>query len=164
MPVRKGDVFFIPAGMLHGIGKGITVAEVQQSSNITYRVYDYHRVDAQQKQRPLHIEKASQVLGFLPSLQGHGPMGPKICGEGYERTLLIRCPYFTVYRYEICSKMDCPKAEQEQSLLVLEGEGILTTSHQEMNLKKGDSIYLPAGTNSYTLTGNMQILLSEVEV
>lgn len=78
MPVKKGDVFYIPAGLLHAIGAGITVAEIQQSSDVTYRVYDYNRENANHEKRPLHIEKAALVAGFMPPLAGHRPMGPHI--------------------------------------------------------------------------------------
>ena len=73
--VKKGDVFYIPAGLIHAIGKGMKVAEVQQNSNITYRVYDYHRQDEHHNFRPLHIQQAEEVAGFMPPLMGHHPMG-----------------------------------------------------------------------------------------
>ena len=99
--MKKGDVFYIPAGLLHAIGKGIKVAEVQQNSNITYRVYDYHRQDANHNFRPLHIKQAEDVTGFMPPLQGHRPMGQRILKDGYYKQLLVKCPYFQVSRIEI---------------------------------------------------------------
>lgn len=80
MPVKKGDVFYIPAGLLHAIGAGITVAEIQQSSDVTYRVYDYNRENANHEKRPLHIEKAALVAGFMPPLgrtPSHGSPYPE---------------------------------------------------------------------------------------
>ncbi|MGN0335579.1 MAG: class I mannose-6-phosphate isomerase [Lachnospiraceae bacterium] len=162
MPVKKGDVFYIPAGLLHAIGKGITLAEIQQSSNITYRVYDYHREDANHQTRPLHIDKAAQVAGFLPPLQGHRPMGPRIQKEGYFRTLLVQCPYFTVHRYEIETVLAHKTGESFQSLLILEGEGILSTETASLELKSGDSIFLPEGTGDYRICGTLELLISEV--
>lgn len=160
MPVKKGDVFYIPAGLLHAIGAGITVAEIQQSSDVTYRVYDYNRENANHEKRPLHIEKAALVAGFMPPLAGHRPMGPRIRKNGYSRTLLVQCPYFVVQLYEISESVAGDTAEGFQSLLILEGEGVLKTSFGEMSLKAGDSIYLPKETGSYQIIGTLQLLRS----
>ena len=123
VPVKKGDVFYIPAGLLHAIGKGITVIEVQQSSDITYRVYDYNREDADHRKRPLHIGKAAQVAGWMPPLQGRHPMGPRIEKNGYSRTLLVQCPYFVVQLYEVEEEMEGTLSGAFQSVLILEGKG-----------------------------------------
>lgn len=160
VPVKKGDVFYIPAGLLHAIGKGITVAEIQQSSNITYRVYDYNREDANHQKRPLHIEKAALVAGFMPPLQGHRPMGPRIQKNGYSRTLLVQCPYFVVQLYEIEEQMEREVTKDFQSILVLEGEGSLADAEGAYPLAAGDSLFLPKGT-VYRITGRLQILISE---
>ena len=86
VPVRKGDVFFLSAGTLHAIGKGILVAEIQQNSNITYRVYDYGRVGADGRPRPLHIEKALQVARLEPENRKPGPQGNLQAFEGGEKS------------------------------------------------------------------------------
>lgn len=159
--VKKGDVFYIPAGLLHAIGKGIQVAEVQQNSNITYRVYDYHRQDANQNFRPLHIKQAEDVTGFMPPLQGHRPMGQRIWKDGYYKQLLVRCPYFQVSRIEIETEMRKSAVDTHQSLLVLEGSGTLIYKNCVMELKAGESIYLPKGIGVYEIRGKIQLLLSE---
>lgn len=161
VPVKKGDVFYIPAGLLHAIGKGIQVAEVQQNSNITYRVYDYHRQDAEHNFRPLHIKQAEDVTGFMPPLQGHRPMGQRILKNGYYKTLLVRCPYFQVSRIEIETGMKKSACDSHQSLLILEGEGTLVYEDKVMDIKKGDSIYIPKGGEVYEVHGKVQFLLSE---
>ena len=135
--LKKGDVFYIPAGLLHAIGAGITVAEIQQSSDVTYRVYDYNRENANQEKRPLHIEKAALVAGFMPPLAGHRPMGPRIRKNGYSRTLLVQCPYFVVQLYEISESVTGDTA--------------------------GYSIYLPKETGSYQIIGTLQLLRSTEE-
>ena len=163
MPVKKGDVFYIPAGLLHAIGAGITVAEIQQSSDVTYRVYDYNRENANHEKRPLHIEKAALVAGFMPPLAGHRPMGPRIRKNGYSRTLLVQCPYFVVQLYEISESVTGDTAGGFQSLLILEGEGVLKTRFGEMSLKAGDSIYLPKETGDYQIIGTLQLLRSTAE-
>ncbi len=162
VPVRKGDVFYIPAGLIHAIGKGITVAEVQQSSDITYRVYDYDREDADHQKRPLHIEKAARAAGFLPPLAGHHPMGERMQKNGYSRTLLVQCPYFVVQYYEIEKCMEGNVKDSFQSLLVLDGEGCLESVTGNLTLSKGESIFLPKGMGTYRLAGGLQILISEV--
>lgn len=159
--VKKGDVFYIPAGLLHAIGKGIKVAEVQQNSNITYRVYDYHRQDAQHNFRPLHIKQAEEVTGFMPPLQGHRPMGQRTLKNGYYKTLLVRCPYFQVSRIEIEKGMKKCATDAHQSLLVLEGKGMLSYEDMVMEIAEGDSIYIPKGAGNYEVTGKVQFLLSE---
>lgn len=162
VPVKRGDVFYIPAGLIHAIGKGITVAEIQQSSNVTYRVYDYNREDASHQKRPLQIEKAAQVAGFMPPLQGHRPMGPRIQKNGYSRTLLVQCPYFVVQLYEVEQKLEGCPVTSFQSLLVLEGEGKLESSAGSISLVKGDSLFLPKEMGNYQLNGQLQVLISEV--
>ena len=159
--VKKGDVFFIPAGMLHAIGKGITVAEVQQNSNITYRVYDYHRQDENHNFRPLHIKQAEDVTGFMPPLQGHRPMGTRVWKNGYYKTLLVQCPYFQVTRIEVERIWKKGAVDVHQSLLVLEGNGELTCEDMKIELKAGDSIYIPQGVGSYEVQGKIQFLISE---
>ena len=161
VPVKKGDVFYIPAGMLHAIGKGIKVAEVQQNSNITYRVYDYHRQDAEHNYRTLHIRQAEEVTGFMPPLQGHRPMGYRTLKNGYYKTLLVRCPYFQVSRIEIETEMKKSANDTHQSLLVLEGDGTLIYEDMIMEMKEGDSIYIPKGAGDYEVQGKVQFLLSE---
>lgn len=162
VPVKKGDVFYIPAGLLHAIGEGITVIEVQQSSDITYRVYDYNREGADHRKRPLHIGKAAQVAGFMPPLQGRHPMGPRIKKNGYSKTLLVQCPYFVVQLYEVEKAMEGTLSGSFQSVLILEGKGTLKSGPGSWEVNRGDSFFLPQGMGSYTLTGRLQILISEV--
>ena len=160
--VRKGDVLFVPAGIIHAIGRGITEAEVQQSSDITYRVYDYDRKDENQRRRTLHIEKALKAANFMPPLPGRHPMGPRIEKNGYSKTLLVQCPYFVVQLYEIVECMEGNVEASFQSFLVLEGEGSLKSNYGSLKLTKGDSIFLPKGMGAYQLIGRLQILISEV--
>ena len=159
--VKKGDVFYIPAGMLHAIGKGITGAEVQQNSNITYRVYDYHRQDENHAFRPLHIQQAEDVTGFMPPLQGHRPMGQRVLENGNYKTLLVRCPYFQVKRMEVENIWKKGESDMHQSLLVLEGKGVLIYQDMEIELNEGDSIYIPKEAGKYEVRGKVQFLLSE---
>ena len=113
VPVEKGDLFFIPAGTLHAIRKGIVVAEIQQNSNVTYRIYDYGRVGADGKPRQLHIQQALEVTQRTPPQPD-----PDFHGH------LAQCPYFTVDVMEGRFTLDCGP-ESFVSVLVLEGTGAL---------------------------------------
>lgn len=146
VPVHKGDVFFIPAGTLHAIGKGIVIAEVQQNSNVTYRVYDYGRIGADGKPRALHISQALEVTDLNPpAKQAFG-------------THLASCPYFTVDRMAGNFTDACGDGSFT-SLLVLEGSGLIQSGADIMPLKKGDSIFLPAGAAPYAVRGKNLTLL-----
>ena len=148
VPVHPGDLFFIPAGTVHAIGAGILVAEVQQSSNVTYRLFDYGRLGTDGRPRPLHVEKALAVMDRCPARQDFDFGGH-----------LARCGYFTV---------DLLRGEHEglcdrrsfTSLLVLEGNGSLTCGDEQLPLQKGDSLFLPAGSGRYRIEGGCTILQS----
>ena len=102
VPVKKGDVFFIEAGTLHAIGKGILIAEIQQNSNTTYRIYDYGRVGADGKPRQLHVDKAVEVTDLCPAKPY--PQSEPAVKEGWSEKLLSSCEYFTVHALEIDSR------------------------------------------------------------
>lgn len=159
--VKRGDVFYIPAGLVHAIGAGITVAEIQQKSNITYRVYDYQREDANHQRRELHIEQAAAVAGFLPPLQGHRPMGLPQQEEGFKKTLLVQCPHFTVHRYEINGEFVGEVRNKAISVYVMEGEGTLQSADASLALQSGECIFLPSDMGSYEITGTIDLLMSE---
>ena len=161
VPVKKGDVFFIQAGTIHAIGAGILIAEIQQNSNTTYRVYDYGRVGADGKTRPLHVDKALDVANLCPAPPTPPPQTFPV--PGGTQTLLASCPYFTVECLTVEGSMalNCG-AESFQHLLVLEGAGCLRCPGGEEPLKKGDSLFLPAGLGEYTLEGSMQLVRSRV--
>ena len=142
VPVEKGDLFFIPAGTLHAIRKGIVVAEIQQNSNVTYRIYDYGRVGADGKPRQLHIQQALEVTQRTPPQPD-----PDFHGH------LAQCPYFTVDVMEGRFTLDCGP-ESFVSVLVLEGTGALWEGDESMSLRKGESLFIPAGAGQCRLEGN----------
>ena len=122
VPVKKGDVFFIQAGTLHAIGKGILIAEIQQNSNTTYRIYDYGRVGKDGKPRELHVEKAKDVTDLCPAKAY--PETPVEQKDGYTSKLLSSCDYFTTYAIDVESKAVLEADEKSfVSLLILEGDG-----------------------------------------
>ena len=163
VPVKKGDVFFIEAGTLHAIGKGILIAEIQQSSNTTYRVYDYGRVDKNGNQRELHIEKALDVTDLTCPKQGGVPQGEKEEHEGYTSTLLSSCDYFTVYHLEIEESALLFSDETSfRNLLVLDGELELDYGFESIGLIKGDSVLIPADFGEYELIGYGDVILTQL--
>ena len=142
VPVEKGDLFFIPAGTLHAIRKGIVVAEIQQNSNVTYRIYDYGRVGVDGKPRQLHIQQALEVTQRTPPQPD-----PDFHGH------LAQCPYFTVDVMEGRFTLDCGP-ESFVSVLVLEGTGALWEGDESMSLRKGESLFIPAGAGQCRLEGD----------
>ncbi|MGI5958569.1 MAG: type I phosphomannose isomerase catalytic subunit [Massiliimalia sp.] len=163
VPVKKGDVFFIESGTLHAIGKGILIAEIQQNSNTTYRIYDYGRLGADGKPRQLHVEKALDVTHLTRPVRDCKPQGQPEQKDGYVSTLLAQCEYFTVHRLEI-EEDAClfSGAETFQSLLVLDGELELDYGFGSLGLIKGDSVFIPANMGDYELIGYGTVILSEV--
>ena len=205
--VEPGDVFFIPAGTVHAIGAGILLAEVQQNSNLTYRVYDYGRKDAQGNTRELHVEKALEVMdrkqlsayrqeafkkqgtkAAEENAVGKSTEGKDVAGKNVYLERIGSCEYFTVDR--LCLEDNAfysGKLTKESflSLLVLEGEGVLTEEtkccedmHQDGSreckqeecssagkkeqrfVKKGESYFLPAEEGQWSLKGTGKFLLT----
>ncbi|WP_286167123.1 type I phosphomannose isomerase catalytic subunit [Clostridium sp. D33t1_170424_F3] len=153
VPVHKGDVFFIPAGTLHAIGKGIVIAEIQQNSNTTYRVYDYGRVDANGSLRELHIEKALDVTD-LEAYRAEQKAYPMRKETGGTVTLLADCPYFKTRQITLDGCMDrTVDGGSFEGLFCAEGAAVLRTETEAWELQKGDTMFLPAGLGAYALEG-----------
>lgn len=145
VPVRPGDVFLIEAGTLHAIGKGILIAEVQQNSNTTYRVSDYGRLGADGKPRPLHIDKAVDVVTREPPLQPYGAVGAAESIEGGAVRRLAACRYFSVRLLRVTGSLPVGRGESFESIVCLEGRGALQWDGGALALRKGASVFLPAG-------------------
>lgn len=161
--VHKGDCFFIEAGTLHAIGKGILIAEIQQNSNTTYRIYDYGRIGNDGKPRPLHVEKAKDVTNLCPPTRPTRPEGDPVDCGGYTTCLLSSCEYFTVHTLTLNSEASLRADEKSfHSLMCLDGEAELTSENGNVTLKKGDSVFLPAGFGAYTLSGSGEYILTTV--
>lgn len=159
VPVHKGDVFFIDAGTLHAIGKGILIAEIQQNSNTTYRIYDYGRVGADGKPRELHVEKACEVTQLTPPVRPTKPMGEKIQKDGYSTTLLATSEYFNVNKLEISEKAGIDvTGDSFVSLLCLDG----SFKVNDITLDKGESCFIPAGYGKVEISGNGEIIATDL--
>ncbi len=144
--VKKGDVFFIPSGCVHAIGAGILIAEIQQSSNVTYRVYDYNRPGKDGKPRELHVEKALDVIvDYKPE-----DIEAIRFACGRSSTSLADCRYFAVDRYVVDgAPLTLSARDNFLHLLCLAGEGMVG----DVAVKKGDSIFLPVGLDAVAVTG-----------
>ena len=150
VPVHKGDVFYIPAGTIHAICRDIVIAEIQQSSNVTYRVYDYGRVGADGKPRQLHVEQAVQVTKLAPPKDDYNFGGH-----------LVRSPYFTVDQAEGAYEGVCDD-ESFTSVLVVDGDGTISCGDEKLAVTKGDSLFLPADSGKFTLDGSAKVLITRV--
>ncbi|MBQ2841934.1 MAG: mannose-6-phosphate isomerase [Clostridia bacterium] len=158
--VKKGDFFFIDSGTLHAICKGILLAEVQESSNTTYRIYDYNRVGADGKPRELHVEDGAAVTKLEKYSQ---PDFSNPTLDTDERRLLADCPLFKVWKLDIDGDLNGNAVEESfVSLLIMDGEGTLEACGETLNLKKGDSIFIPANAGEYKLSGKLEIIETRI--
>jgi len=160
VPVHKGDVFYIEAGTLHAIGAGILVAEIQQSSNLTYRIYDYERVDQNGNPRELHIDKAVDVTKTWPAPPRM--KRPAVQMEGYEITQIADCPFFTSWEVHVTEEANFPAngGESYTHLLVTEGEAALVYDGGViMPIQRGESVFLPADFGAYAIRSTDATLL-----
>ena len=156
VPVQKGDVLFIESGTIHAIGAGILIAEIQQNSNVTYRVYDYGRVGKDGKKRDLHIEKALAVTNRVPILRS---------GRSYPH--VADCDYFTVDRLNldgsVMRKVEGAVNEDSfVSILIMNGKGSISCGGERVPYQKGDSVFLPAGSGAYTMEGSCDALITTI--
>lgn len=163
VPVKKGDVFFIEAGTLHAIGKGILIAEIQQNSNTTYRIYDYGRVGADGKPRQLHIDKAVDVTNLCPAKPY--PQSEPVDMGGWTKKRLAKCEYFTVdvINVDTSAALEADKSSFV-NILVLDGGCVLSSEGNDaVELKKGDSVFIPAGLGKFELTGKCSAVMTHID-
>ena len=154
--VHKGDAFLIESGTIHAIGKGCLIAEIQQNSNVTYRVYDYGRKGKDGKKRDLHIEKALAVTSRMPVIQK---------GEGYPH--IADCDYFTVDKLNLDGNLTYRlqgnvSDASFMSILILNGEGTISNKQDKVSYKKGDSLFLPAGSGDWQIEGTCDALVTTI--
>ncbi len=147
---KKGDCFFIPAGMLHAIGKGLLIAEIQQNSDTTYRVYDYDRRDAKGNARELHIEKAVEVTNTSAT---------EISNQSSKSGVLAKCEYFTTEKIDINGEYSIEVSRDRFEILII-CEGSVAINGE--TYKKGDTLLVPAYIGEVNLNGDAVILRSFV--
>ncbi|MGI6704873.1 MAG: type I phosphomannose isomerase catalytic subunit [Clostridia bacterium] len=163
MDVEAGDVIFIPAGMVHAIGAGILICEVQQNSDMVYRVYDWNRLDETGTPRELHIDKALDVIDFDSSHPKEKVSGLSIPGEEHERVIYIVCDYFALERLKIHGSLtEKTDGSRFYTYTALEGEGSIQYEDGELPIRPGDSFLLPACLGQYHITGECTLLKTYV--
>ena len=163
VPIAKNDVFFIEAGTIHAIGAGALIAEIQQSSNLTYRLYDYDRVDKNGHKRPLHVQKALAAANLRSSTAPRQPMRVLHYRPGCASELLCRCRYFEVYRMLVNTERRQKVAYRADAmsfrvLLCVDGCGTVSFCNSASNIYKGDCVFLPADSVELSLHGQLQLL------
>ncbi|MGC3978237.1 MAG: mannose-6-phosphate isomerase [Paludibacteraceae bacterium] len=160
VPVKSGDVFFIPAGLVHAIGKGVIVAEIQQSSDVTYRIYDYKRTDEQGNARELHTELAVDVIDYSASKY------PKTEYKTVknETCPLVKCDYFTIniLEFEADMEKDYSSLDSFVSYMCLDGKIEIISKENIVELKKGETVLIPASLKKIILKPLTESKLLEV--
>ena len=157
VPVRKNDLFFIQPGTVHAIGAGCLIAEIQQSSNLTYRLYDYGRTDRNGKQRPLHLEKGLAVANLESMPEPRQPMRLLRYSGGTASELLCRCRHFQVERVLVNTEQRRemavfrPSSESFEIFLFLNGCGSMFCRDSMLQFFKGDCVFVPAGAEEIRL-------------
>lgn len=145
IPTHAGDAAYIPAGTVHAIGAGNLILEVQQSSNATYRLYDYNRRGADGNLRPLHLDRALDVLQY----------------QQYVGSSPADCPYFSVSLHTVAGGLTLPMADGRfASVVCVRGGGSLRRDGRETSLRRGDSMYLPAGGGPAGIEGCLDIAVT----
>ena len=157
--VREGDTFFIPAGRVHSIGKGCFIAEIQQTSDITYRIYDFGRLGLDGKPRELHTELAKDAIDYTV-LDDYRTHYPQITDS--ENTL-VSCKYFTTSLFDLFQSVTKDIASLDSFLIAIciDGQGTISDGHgNSIQIRKGETILLPADSLSATFTpeGSMKLL------
>jgi mannose-6-phosphate isomerase len=164
LKVKSGDVINIPSGLIHAIGKGIILAEIQQNSNTTYRIYDYNRTDSEGNTRPLHIKKAYDVIDFEGSHINTASKGLEISiNDECLRKIFVANKYFCIETYKLNGTL---KQQTDGSTFLIyiftEGEGAINYGGENIHIKKGDTYLIPACLGEFNIEGKTEFIKSYV--
>lgn len=167
LEVESGDVVYMPAGMVHAVGSGILLCEVQQNSDTTYRVYDWNRVDENGSPRDLHIEKALDVIDFKGKYDGDKLEGFTISKGTNRITYYIATEHFAVEKLEIGGELNgYADGSKFYTLTAVEGSGHIRYCNNTIEFSGGESILIPAGLGAYAIEGDCVLIkayIPEVE-
>jgi len=154
--VQEGDVFFIPAGRIHAIGAGCMVAEIQQTSDVTYRIYDFKRKDKNGNYRELHTKEAAESIDYSV-LPDYRTVYKPTKNEGVQ---VVSCPYFTTAVYDLTEPMTLDYSELDSFviLIAVKGDGKLICNGQETSFRMGDTVLFPATTDEVKVEGTVKFL------
>lgn len=154
-PCKAGDCFFIPSGTIHAIGAGLLIAEVQQNSNVTYRVYDFGRVGADGKPRELHTEKAMKVSNLTPIKEENKAVATPL--ENGSEVLLSSCPYFKATKIAIKGAHKFTPADSFVCVFVIKGEGSINGE----KFGQYDTFFVPADFGEVSLQGDFEAIITD---
>ncbi len=154
--VKEGDCFFIPAGRIHAIGAGCYLAEIQQTSDVTYRIYDFKRKDKDGNYRQLHTQEASESINYTVLKDYRTQYTP----QKNESQLLVECPYFNTAVYDLTESMTIDYSELDSFVILigLKGEGKLMIDGEETDFKAGETILVPASVQEVRTEGTVKFL------
>lgn len=161
--IQPGDVFFLPAGRVHSIGAGAFIAEIQQTSDVTYRIYDFDRKDAKGNARELHTDLAREAINF-EVLDDYRTQYDVVENEPIE---LVACPYFTTSLYDMTEEITCDYSELDSFVIFVCVEGSCTLYDNEKNevsFKAGETVLMPASIQEVTILPNGKVKLLETYV
>ena len=162
VPVKKGDAYFLAAGTVHAIGAGCFICEVQQSSNVTYRLYDYSRRDKNGNKRELHVEKALDVLDMHAVTPRTFDRYNAVMGTDFVKSVIGECKYFSVTQYFVDGACDLPQSEASfLAIVVIEGEGEISDGRLSYPCTAGDTFFA-AAKHRVTLKGKLKALVARV--
>ncbi|WP_027454931.1 type I phosphomannose isomerase catalytic subunit [Xylanibacter brevis] len=154
--VNEGDVFFIPAGRIHAIGAGCFVAEIQQTSDVTYRIYDFKRKDKNGNYRELHTKEAAESIDYtvLPNYRTEYQLEKNVPQQ------VAQCPYFTTAIYDLTEPMMLDYSELDSFVILigLKGEGTLTADGKSVSLNAGETVLIPATAKEIKVEGTVKFL------
>ena len=162
--IQPGDVFYVPAGRVHGIGAGAFVAEIQQTSDITYRIYDYNRKDKNGKTRELHTAQAVDAINFADVQDDFRTAYDHVQNEPVE---VVACPYFTTSVYDMTEEITCDYSELDSFVIFICVEGscrLTDNENNEISLQAGETVLLPATTQNITIVPDQHVKLLETYV
>ena len=162
--IKPGDVFYVPAGRVHGIGAGSFIAEIQQTSDVTYRIFDYNRKDQNGKARELHTNQAMDAINFADVQDDFRTEYELTENEPIE---VVASPYFTTSVYDMTEEITCDYSELDSFVIFICTEGsckITDDSKNELTLCAGETILLPASTQEVTITPDGRVKLLETYV
>lgn len=156
--IKPGDFLYVPSGTIHALCEGTLVLETQQSSDTTYRVYDYDRRDAEGNLRVLHLEKAIDVTTVPHQIAGVTPMVQK--QKNVTITTFVDSEFFSIYKWDVHGKVIFSFQYQYLLLSVIKGEGSIVHNQEKYGLKKGTHLIIPVGFGEFEVNGNCEVVVS----
>lgn len=154
--IKPGEFYYIPAGTIHAICSGSLICEVQQSSDVTYRVYDYHRKDKNGNERELHVQKSLDVTAIPGDVHNDAVIEEK--NENYSVKHLLKCEFFNVDHYHITGNVKLDVSEPMILVSCIDGKGIFN----DVDITKGMSFIIPSNVHELNISGKLELIMSTI--